>query len=236
MISCRNQLPAAAELQCSSMREINFNYLLASLLVLMVALPLLNEYAPFGHLGVLLEIVFVSGLILGVLSLTGDRREFLGGLVIALFALVCAAVSIFSDLALFRHLMMGAALVFFLKTIVYSTRQVFLAGTVDLNKIFGAICIFLLLAFLWAILYQFLEQLIPGSFNGMTSSAEQGHFDRFVYFSLVTLTTLGYGDISPKTSLAGILATLEAVVGVFYIAILVAALVGDFMAMRKTNK
>ena len=71
--------------------------------------------------------------------------------------------------------------------------------------------------------------------NGMTSGPGQDHFDRFVYFSLVTLTTLGYGDISPKTSLAGILATLEAVVGVFYIAILVAALVGDFMAARKTQ-
>jgi len=60
-------------------------------------------------------------------------------------------------------------------------------------------------------------------------------FHRFVYFSLVTLTTLGYGDIAPATPLAGILATLEAVVGVFYIAILVAALVGDFMATRKTH-
>ena len=110
-----------------------------------------------------------------------------------------------------------------------------MAGAVDLNKIVGAVCIFLLFAFVWAVLYQFLEALIPGSFNGMTSGPEQDHFDRFVYFSLVTLTTLGYGDISPKTSLAGVLATLEAVVGVFYIAILVAALVGDFMATRKLH-
>ena len=56
-----------------------------------------------------------------------------------------------------------------------------------------------------------------------------------VNFSLVTLTTLGYGDISPVTPPAGILATLEAVTGVFYIAILVATLVGDFMAARKTH-
>ena len=100
--------------------------------------------------------------------------------------------------------MLSAALVFFLQTIVYSARQVFLAEPVNLNKIVGAVCIFL-------------------------------HFDRFVYFSLVTLTTLGYADIAPATPLAGILATLEAVVGVFYIAILVAALVGDFMATRKTH-
>jgi hypothetical protein len=216
------------------MREVNFNYLLASLIVLMVALPVLDEHTPFDH-PALLEIVFGSALILGVLSLTGDMREFLAGLVAAVLGLVCAAVSFFSDLALFRHLMMGAGLVFFLQAIVYSARQVFLAAIVDRNKIVGAVCIFLLLALLWAILYQFLEVLIPGSFNGMTSGPDQNHLDRFVYFSLVTLTTLGYGDISPKTSLAGVLATLEAVVGVFYIAILVAALVGDFMATRKTR-
>ena len=216
------------------MREVNFNYLLASLIVLLVTTPLLYEHTPWDQRE-LLEIAFGSALILGALSLTGDMREFMAGLVVALSGLVCAAVSIFSDLALFRHLMMGAGLVFFLQAIVYSTRQVFLARTVNLNKIVGAVCIFLLLAFLWAILYQFLEVLIPGSFSGMVSGPEQDHFDRFVYFSLVTLTTLGYGDISPKTSLAGILATLEAVVGVFYIAILVAALVGDFMATRNTH-
>lgn len=137
-------------------------------------------------------------------GLAGHAREFLAGLIVALSALLCAAVPVFSGLILFRYLMLSAALVFFLQTIVYSARQVFLAEPVNLNKIVGAVCIFL-------------------------------HFDRFVYFSLVTLTTLGYADIAPATPLAGILATLEAVVGVFYIAILVAALVGDFMATRKTH-
>ncbi len=215
------------------MREIKFNYLLASLIILMFTSPLLREYTAVDH-PELLEMVFVAALILSVLSLVGNRRELLAGLAVASTVLVCAAVSIFSGLALFRYLMLGAGLVFFLQMIKYSARHVFLAGTVDLNKIVGSVCIFLLLAFLWAILFQFLEALTPGSFSGMTSGLEQGHFDRFVYFSLVTLTTLGYGDVSPKTSLAGILVTLEAVVGVFYIAILVAALVGDFMTTRKT--
>ena len=215
-------------------REINFNYLLAGLIVLMLSIPVLYEYTPFDH-PELLEIVFGSALILGVVSLAANMREFMAGLIVALTALVCALVAIFSGAALFRYLMMGAALVFFLQAIVYSARQVFMAGTVNLNKIVGAICIFLLLAILWAILYQFLEVLTPGSFSGIALDPEHMQFHRFVYFSLVTLTTLGYGDISPATPLAGMLATLEAVVGVFYIAILVASLVGDFMATRKTH-
>jgi voltage-gated potassium channel Kch len=112
---------------------------------------------------------------------------------------------------------------------------VFLAATATLNKLVGAVCIFLLLALCWAILYQFLYVLNPDAFSGIASTPGQIDFPRFVYFSLVTLTTLGYGDIAPATPLAGILASLEAVVGAFYIAILVAALVGDFMTRRKAT-
>ena len=61
--------------------------------------------------------------------------------------------------------------------------------------------------------------LIPESFNDLAWSD-------FVYFSLATLTTVGYGDITPQTALAGILASLEAVIGQLYLAVLVARLVG----------
>jgi voltage-gated potassium channel len=216
------------------MREVNFHYLLTSMIVLMFASPVLREYSSLDH-PALLEAIFVTALFLGVLSLTSEKRAFLAGLVVAGAVILFAVLSFFSGLVLFRYLMLGAALVFFLQTIVYSSRQVFLAGTVDLNKVIGAVCIFLLLAFLWAIIYQMLEALTPGSFSGLAMGSEPVHFDRFVYFSLVTLTTLGFGDISPATSLAGVVVTLEAVAGVFYIAILVAALVGDFMASRKTE-
>ena len=60
-------------------------------------------------------------------------------------------------------------------------------------------------------------------------------FDQFVYFSLVTITTLGYGDTAPTNLVAGFFAGMEALVGVFYIAILVASLVGDFMSRQKSK-
>ena len=127
-------------------------------------------------------------------------------------------------------------MVFFSFAIFYSSRQVFLEGEVDFNKIIGAVCIFFMLAVLWAILYQFVEVLTPGSFTHVSLGPEYAEFQRLVYFSLVTLTTLGYGDTTPATPLAGVLAALEAVVGVFYIAILVAALVADFMATRNADR
>jgi len=115
----------------------------------------------------------------------------------------------------------------------YSAQAVFVAGAVNFNKVMGSICIYLLLVICWAITYEFLQLLTPGSFNGLDQAIQGSQFDEFVYFSLVTITTLGYGDITPGNLVAGFFAGMEALVGVFYIAILVASLVGDFMAHRE---
>ncbi len=216
------------------MSDVNFRYLLASLIVLVLTSPVLHGHTPLNNRE-LLDVTFATGMLLGVLSLASHVKEFPAGVVAAVFALLFAVIAVFSGMTLFHHLMMGAGLVFFLLVIRYSVRQVLLEGEVDLNKIIGSVCIFLLLALLWAILFQFVEVLTPGSFSNITSAAGQVEYDKFVYFSLVTLTTLGYGDTTPTTPLSGVLAALEAVVGVFYIAILVAALVGDVMARKNAR-
>jgi hypothetical protein len=131
--------------------------------------------------------------------------------------------------------MQGASLAFCLRVVRYSSREVFLAGAVDLNKVIGSVCIYLLLVVSWAILYDFLELLTPGSFTGLSPEVGVSRFDEFVYFSLVTITTLGYGDTSPTNLVAGFFAGMEALVGVFYIAILVASLVGDFMSRNNVR-
>ncbi len=83
----------------------------------------------------------------------------------------------------------------------------------------------------WANVYALTELLLPGSFNMSQQFAADlpdwhGRAAVFDYFSLVTLTTMGYGDITPARAPATLFATLEAIFGQFYIAILVAQLVG----------
>ena len=77
----------------------------------------------------------------------------------------------------------------------------------------------------WALTYIVIDILDPTAFEQLAVSAWAGGTD-YVYFSFVTLTTLGYGDITPLTPVAQTLAWLEAVVGQLYLAILVARLVG----------
>jgi len=105
-------------------------------------------------------------------------------------------------------------------------RQVLFTGPIDGNKIIGAICIYLLIGLVWTLLYLFIAQAMPGAFNGLDQALWYDNFADVAYYSFVTLTTLGYGDISPVIPIARFLVYMEAIVGVFYMVILVASLIG----------
>ncbi len=104
---------------------------------------------------------------------------------------------------------------------------------VTMATVSGALAVYLLLGVTWAILFGVVETIQPCSFNGiecvlgtaMTEPSGDAQAALF-YHSFVTLSTLGYGDISPATEVARTAASLEAVVGQLYLVVLVARLVG----------
>lgn len=104
-------------------------------------------------------------------------------------------------------------------------RHVMRAGRVDAEMIYGAIAGYLLLGLIWAMLYAVIETLQPGSFSLTATNEGSRPWDDLLYYSFVTLTTLGYGDVLPLSPRVRSLAILEAVTGVFYVAVLVARLV-----------
>jgi voltage-gated potassium channel Kch len=95
-------------------------------------------------------------------------------------------------------------------------------GRVDAERICAALCVYLLAGIAFGGLYAALESSAPGSLRGAPTFA----LGDAVYFSFVTLATLGYGDITPAASAARALAVLEAVFGQLYLAVLIARLVG----------
>jgi voltage-gated potassium channel len=110
---------------------------------------------------------------------------------------------------------------------------IFQSHRVTLDTIFAAVMNYLLLAFIYAQFYQFLLFWNPHSFK-LPFLASPNSYKIFqmdmVYFSLVTISTLGYGDIVPQSAIARMVAVVEAVVGQFYVALLVAWLVGMFIS------
>lgn len=122
------------------------------------------------------------------------------------------------------------AFIFLALTLWQAWRQVMFTGVVDRNKIIGSICIYLLLGLLWAFAYLIVEAFLPGSMTGLEHDLWQENTSELIYYSIVTLTTLGYGDITPTQPITQFLAYMEAVTGVFYMAILVASLIGIRLA------
>jgi hypothetical protein len=122
-----------------------------------------------------------------------------------------------------------SGLAFLVLAAVVAVRAIFLPGPVDLNKVTGSLCVYLLIGIAWAEAYQLLHAYDPGAFSGIEQ--QQGHALswRLLYFSFVTLTTLGYGDVLPLTIYAQILTAMETVIGQFYLAVLVAALVSAYL-------
>lgn len=132
-----------------------------------------------------------------------------------------------------------ALLALYLATLVYSfLKHIVAARRVDSNVICAALCTYLILGLLWSALFQCLESVAPGSFaGGLLSSATDPHIKAgyLDYFSFVTLSTLGYGDITPQTQAATALCQAEAILGQFFSVVLVARLVGIHVAQEYTN-
>lgn len=101
--------------------------------------------------------------------------------------------------------------------------NVFAVGHAIRDRLFGAVVLYLLIGLLWAVAYAILDSMVPGAFAGVPED-DKAAAD-WAYFSFVTLTTVGYGDITPVARLARTLAILEALVGQLYPAVIIARLV-----------
>ena len=129
-------------------------------------------------------------------------------------------------------------IIFFLVIVVSLIREIATARKVSSGVILGSVAGYLLLGLIFSIFIIFIMQNDPGAFSSparqVVESEESVNASVPVYFSFVTLATLGYGDIVPLKPYTRSLATLIAVTGQFYIAIIVALLVGKFSAQKVT--
>jgi hypothetical protein len=113
--------------------------------------------------------------------------------------------------------------------------KVFSGGTVTFDRILGAIALYVLIGVVWAESYQLVSIHIPAAFAGIPHDAPPRDHSIWVYFSFVTLTTVGYGDITPVAHAARSLAILEALIGQLYPAIVLARLVSLHVASGSSD-
>ncbi len=214
------------------MRQTNFSYLLVALLIFLVAVPLADDFV-LGSPPVAKAFLFSAILIIGVVSLKGAGSAFLVGVIFVVSGVVFSILAAQLHSAFFQFGSLFALIGFLLVAIAHTMKQVALGSEISVNRLVGAVCVYLLLGVIWGVAYSVLELAVPGSFAGFDAWKDRGWDSEWLYFSFVTMTTLGYGDLLPISATARTLAYLQAVFGQFYIAVLVAGLVSAYISHRQ---
>lgn len=194
--------------------------LLVLLVVLVFVVPVV---AHLGATGTLIVDVFITLILLtGIVATAGRRFRH----VLAAVALIALGIrwAGWGVPALAMPLLREASsLVTFLLLAGIVAAKVFEGGEVTANRVMGAVVLYLLMGLSWSMIYEVLAVGVPGSFS--SGEHDRGGAQRWVYYSFVTLTTVGYGDITALTPTARSLSILEALVGQLYPAILLGRLV-----------
>ena len=203
----------------------NFLYLTVGIVLLLLVGAISDQFeGVVGHQ--LVQAFSVINIVVGIYGFRSENMWFHTGAGIVVSVFIVVVIGVILELLQLYYLHLFLLLCFYLWAIWLAGRQVLFSGVVDANRIVGAICIYLLMGLIWTLMYLFIAQAVPGAFNGVEQMVWYDNFANVAYYSFVTLTTLGYGDISPVSPIARFLVYMEAVVGVFYMAILVASLIG----------
>jgi hypothetical protein len=215
----------------SEPKEANFAYLLLGLMMILLAGPISLEFTNQSP-SLIISIAFTATLVIGVWSLVDSKTWFRIGIILAASELVISVANAVRPALVFQLLSRGIAVAFCALSLWFVLRHIFRENRIDANRIIGAVCAYLLLGILLAILNMFVYQLVPDSFLGIPDSLEDERSLDLIYYSFVTMTTLGYGDIAPVGPLARALAYFGAIAGQFYLAILVGMAVGQFLRQK----
>jgi voltage-gated potassium channel len=210
----------------------NFFYFTLALVVLLLSSALVDTMPP-GEGRLLMRFIILGTEVVAFVSLNmgASWRRFIGVMVVLI--ILTSALDELTDLSWTPIPGLLSLLIFFLGLAVGISKRALFSGIVDANTIVGALSVYLLIGLIWATLYLLSLEFFPLAFNGIERENWSDNFSNAVYFSFVTMTSLGYGDVSPALPITRALAYLQAIAGAFYMAIVVASLIGARTSHQK---
>ena len=200
--------------------------LLLAFVALLLCVPALED-----ALGRQLVFAIFFSLIVAASLFTGAARrlDMIAGGVVGALAVGLAWISIVKEPPPFGPYPLLVFALFLAITARSLVTRLLTTGEVGRAEIEISLCVYFIFGYFFAVVFTFLSEVSPGSFSG---GADSLSMSESIYFSFVTLTTLGYGDITPISPLAQRFAVLEAIVGQIYLVVLVARLVSMHVARR----
>lgn len=208
---------------------------------LLIALGLLFICAPFveevagGEL--IVSGLFSLVLLAGVLAVAGRKRDLVIAIAIAVPAIAARWINHFQPNRIAALVFLIGAAVLIIFVIAHLLRFVLRAPSVDVQVLCACISAYLMLGLLWTVAYWLVDKLTPGgafSYNTNAGPQSLNGFTGF-YFSFITLSTVGYGDITPVSRIARLLAATEAMTGLLYVAVLIARLVSLYSTPKSDD-
>ncbi len=208
---------------------------------LLIALGLFFIWAPFveeiegGEL--IVSGLFSLVLLAGVFAVADRKRVLVIAIVLAIPAIAGRWINHFRPDLIPPAVFLVAGLILIAFVVGNLLRFVLRAPSVNTEVLCGSISAYLMLGLMWTMAYWLVDQLTPGgafSFNTNTGPRSINGFNGF-YFSFITLSTVGYGDITPVSRMARWLAAMEAMTGLLYVAVLIARLVSLYSAPKSND-
>ena len=202
----------------------NFVYLCGALIALLFSASLMQELSgTWGE-----DLFSFISIMMIVVSLKSIHTNVTWKKIVYIILFFLTAVTIMSklfDFTYIPYINLSLLLLFFVGCFWSAYKQILFEGEVDSNKMIGSLSLYLLLGLMWTIIYLILFQLDPTAFSGIEAASWRHNFTQMAYYSFVTLTTLGYGDVLPLNHVAQFFVYMEAIIGVFYMAIIVSSLI-----------
>src|SRR6266446_5543814 len=218
-----------------------FRFRRFSAVQLLIALALFFIWAPFveeiegGEL--IVSGLFSLVLLAGVVAVTNRKRVLVIAIVLAIPAIAGRWINHFRPDLIPPAVFLVGGLILIIFVVAHLLRFVLRAPSVNTEVLCASISAYLMLGLMWTIAYWLVDQLTPGgafSFNTNAGTRSINGFTGF-YFSFVTLSTVGYGDITPVSRIARWLAAMEAMTGLLYVAVLIARLVSLYSAPKSND-
>ena len=203
--------------------------LLIALVVFFICAPFVEEIKG-GDL--IVSVLFSLVLIAGVVAVAQRKRTLVIAIMLALPAILGRWINHFRPDLIPPVVFLVSGLILIAFVVGHLLRFILRAPSVTSEVLCASISAYLMLGLMWTMAYWLVDQLTPGgafSFNTGTGKQSMSGFTGF-YFSFITLSTVGYGDITPVSKIARGLAAMEAMTGLLYVAVLIARLVSLYSA------
>jgi hypothetical protein len=209
----------------------------AALLVGLLILIVLGPLEPLSGSALIIELLFASILVGGLYSVGLTARHWIFIALTAL-TLVTRSVASFSELAMFHDAALALTAIWLATAMWTMIVRLFRQRDVTVDTILGAAVAYLAAAVAFTMLYQWIERAAPGSFTGLpdyTDENPRAMVHSLLYFSLISLTTIGFGDIVPVSEIARPLSALEGAFGQLYLTVIVARLVALHITRQQSS-